>query len=437
MRTKLTALLAMGLVAVLGCQGQWKLGQDGGLESAKTSPDDWNAPLEAEPKILPETYVAAGKLAESRGDLVLAASMYRKSIALSPAYAEGYNRLGLMLTKLGYYKQAEEALQAAVELGGDQAYFRNNLAYCYIVQNRWVEAEALLREALKIQPEFARARVNLGMVLARMEQYPEAMAMFRSVLPEAGAHYNLGLIYELNQRYHEARACFAQALTLNPRMTTARAALERIAAQFRAQQQPEEGPADTSSEDRTEVAEATDDVEAAETPEAAVVPEILTEAEEASTVVPDPREETVSPVAPEEPAPEIQEEGPVAPPLTMPPMEEEDQEDSSLVGPPIPPGLLSALEEAKARAQEPAVKPAAPEQSTTGASAIEQELEQSKSEPTYDPLSDAKAVLAEIVAEVALLAPGSAVDADANGSDLASAFVPVLWEGHTGTDGVD
>jgi len=236
MKPQLAGLCSLVLLVMLGCQEAWREGMSGRKQHEQlgtSKPDPADVAPEPEPKILPETYLAAGRLAQGRGDLMLAVSMYRKAIALKQDYVEVYNLLGLVLGQLGHHKKADNALITAVEFAPDKAYLRNNLAYSYILQRRWADAEVQLRRALEFQPEFARARVNLGVVLARRGLYQQAMEQFLLVLPPASAHYNLGLMQEMNRRYRLARASFSQALALDPGMIAARDALERIATHVR------------------------------------------------------------------------------------------------------------------------------------------------------------------------------------------------------------
>ncbi|MBN1347211.1 MAG: tetratricopeptide repeat protein [Phycisphaerae bacterium] len=231
MKPRLLAYCGTALVLILGCQEAWqtgKLGADRHERVGPPMPDLSEVQDQPEPSILPETYLAAGRLAEGRNDLILAVSMYRKAAALNQDSVDARNRLGLVLTRLGHLKLATESLAAAVEIAPDQPYLRNNLAYSYIMQRRWKEAETELNVALELQPEFARARVNLGLVLARTGRYDDALKQFLLVLPASSAHYNLGLMYEMNRRYELASAAFSQALALDPQMGPAKIGLDRL-----------------------------------------------------------------------------------------------------------------------------------------------------------------------------------------------------------------
>jgi len=232
MRAKLLSLCGIVLAVAMGCQSTW---QDDFMKSGRSArdshskPDVEQADPEPEPKILPETYLAAGRLSESRGEVGLAITMYRKVIALNHECTEAHSSLGLLLEKLGDYRQAEQALRTAVELAPDKAFHRNNLAFVYIRQKQWERAESELRRALELQPDFARARANLGMVLANTSRYQEAVQEFSKILPPESVQYNMGLLCEANQQHDRARECYAQALALNPRMTVAQESLKRLA----------------------------------------------------------------------------------------------------------------------------------------------------------------------------------------------------------------
>jgi len=178
--------------------------------------------------VLPRTHYAAGRLHESQNQLERAVEQYRAAVTLDPKYADAYNGLGVCLTRLGRYREAEEQFVKAIELAPDRAHLRNNLAFCYISQRRWADAEAELRNALELKPGFARARINLAMSLAQQGKFDPALQEFRAVLKEGDAQFNMGLMYQSVGRYAEASEAFRAALEKNPRMVAARERLEKL-----------------------------------------------------------------------------------------------------------------------------------------------------------------------------------------------------------------
>jgi Flp pilus assembly protein TadD len=65
--------------------------------------------------------------------------------------------------------------------------------------DRYSDAVTVLREALRIKPDFAEAHNELGYSYLKMQQYPAAVASLRQATrlkPDyALAHLNLGLTY--------------------------------------------------------------------------------------------------------------------------------------------------------------------------------------------------------------------------------------------------
>jgi len=185
-------------------------------------------PEKGGPEILPDTHFAAGRLHEHNGHLTRAVEQYRLAIGLNPDHIEAYNRLGIVLARLGRFKESEEVYQQAIELTPDQVYLRNNLAFDYIMQARWAEAEDQLIQTLEKSPDFMRARINFALVLAQQEHFDEAMIQFRMALPAEDAHYNMGLMYQSKRRLLEAAQAYKSALEANPKFAAAKKRLEKL-----------------------------------------------------------------------------------------------------------------------------------------------------------------------------------------------------------------
>jgi len=178
-------------------------------------------PMDA-PRILPETHFAAGQLFEAQGQIEKAIGQYRLATVVNHEYAAAYNRLGILLGRVGRHADAETALRRAVELRPGDPLLRNNLGFQYALAGRLSDAEAELANAVQLRPDFARAYINLGLVLSRQERYRDALAAFRSAVPEEDAFYNLGLMFQAQHRYRDAADAFEHVLTLDPGSQAAR-----------------------------------------------------------------------------------------------------------------------------------------------------------------------------------------------------------------------
>jgi len=95
-----------------------------------------------------------------------------------------------------------------------------DLADSYLDLKRYEEALAAYDQALRLDPNKARAYGNKGNALANLKRYEEALAVFDQALrldPNyALTYYNKGITLASLKRYEEALAAFDQALRLDP-----------------------------------------------------------------------------------------------------------------------------------------------------------------------------------------------------------------------------
>ena len=121
---------------------------------------------------------------------------------------------------LGNPEEAEARLRRAIELKPDYAEAHYNLANALGAQGKLEEAVAHYRCALALVPNFINAHNNLGTTLNRQGKLEEAAAQFRRVIElepqNARAHYNLGNILREKPDYAAAIAHYKQALAPRP-----------------------------------------------------------------------------------------------------------------------------------------------------------------------------------------------------------------------------
>jgi predicted O-linked N-acetylglucosamine transferase (SPINDLY family) len=99
-----------------------------------------------------------------------------------------------------------------------------NLGTLLSTQQREADAEAVYRQALERQPNFAHALLNLGHVLERRGAHDEALSQWQRVIDGGAAvdmrlhaHNNRGRLLEVLRRFPEAEAELAASLVLQPR----------------------------------------------------------------------------------------------------------------------------------------------------------------------------------------------------------------------------
>lgn len=98
--------------------------------------------------------------------------------------------------------------------------------HAFIDSQRYSEAHdtpnaiAKLEEAIRIDPDFREAHINLGAQYARAKRYPEALAQLQTALeigpPEAMVYSNMAWVHAALQQFPEAESFARKALTLEP-----------------------------------------------------------------------------------------------------------------------------------------------------------------------------------------------------------------------------
>jgi predicted CXXCH cytochrome family protein len=192
----------------------------------------------------PETWYNLGLLQSSVGDKKSAIDSFRKSIGLDPEFADSRNSLGYVLAEMGRFQEAETEIRGALsiwpamqaahanlayvlqmrgdleeaishfERAGDSAFNQFSYGIALARVNRPAEARARLarslqadggqpvahevlgqlleadgkiseavshyKEAIRLKPDFGKARLELGSLLARKGDRPGAAVEFRA-----------------------------------------------------------------------------------------------------------------------------------------------------------------------------------------------------------------------------------------------------------------
>ena len=120
--------------------------------------------------------------------------------------------------KLDRDQEAEAALRKSLELDSEAPETHYALATLFItpIMNQPGRAESSFREAIRLQPDYSAAHMNLAIVLFRENRPAEADDQFKSAIryhPEyALGHYNYGLMLIAENRRQEARSQMKSAV---------------------------------------------------------------------------------------------------------------------------------------------------------------------------------------------------------------------------------
>lgn len=198
-----------------------------------------------------ESLFAIAAIHADRGNTDLATRAYAEVISLEPDNALAQQGLGLSHFEARRFEDAEPPLERAVEIDGTlwrahnalgiiadrrQQYaaavshytsaisaqptvasVRNNRGYSKYLSGDLAAAKQDFLAALQIDPGYNRAWQNLGLVLAREQDYPEALEAMSHAIPEYVAMNDVGYIAMLDGNYQVAQSMFEGAVMLSPR----------------------------------------------------------------------------------------------------------------------------------------------------------------------------------------------------------------------------
>ncbi len=126
---------------------------------AQTSP----APREQQVKPSDEL-LAEGVAALERGDAPTARDLLERALAADPHSAEAHTYLGVLADRAGDLNDAERHFALAARLAPQSARTRNNYGAILLCLNRTGEAAAEFEASLRLDPDQAKALVNLAQI---------------------------------------------------------------------------------------------------------------------------------------------------------------------------------------------------------------------------------------------------------------------------------
>jgi Flp pilus assembly protein TadD len=183
-----------------------------------------------------DAYLLSGRVAQEQGDPALAERRFRHYLKLRPGKAEGLWRLGVSLLTEEKYQEAELLLKQALEKNSSLGAAHYNLGLLYSRRGKDLLAKSHLEAATQLLAENAKAYYELGTVLVRLNDPADAEADFRKALAlDPGyveAHYALGTLLRQTGRREEASRSIAEYDRLSSAALKNRERTRRISAYF-------------------------------------------------------------------------------------------------------------------------------------------------------------------------------------------------------------
>ena len=120
--------------------------------------------------------------------------------------------------QLNCWRTSKALLEHDISVTGGTAVIHNNLGTILVDEGNWPEAERQFSEALRLDPTYARARINLATGLARQDKAADAARQLRDMEPvwEAEGHRQLAKIFLEQMKVNEAIEEYSAAATLEP-----------------------------------------------------------------------------------------------------------------------------------------------------------------------------------------------------------------------------
>ena len=176
----------------------------------------------------PETALALTHALKQRGESDEALAVFEDLLRRRPDDGRNWASYGQLLQERGDRPGSVAALgkgvailRETVRLRPDDAKARSDLGFALTVQGKLAEAADALRIAIRLRPDDADPYTNLGAILIDAEHdYDGAVAALRTAIrlrPDApNAHMNLGVALEFRGELTEAAAEFRTAIRLQP-----------------------------------------------------------------------------------------------------------------------------------------------------------------------------------------------------------------------------
>jgi len=171
--------------------------------------------LVSHPEML-EAHEALGLVHLEEKQYTQAVEEFRQVLAQEPNRAKTRYLLGVTHLAAGRPRDAITALEAAAVQDPKSAATCCALGQAYLDLKDFARAVTWLKKGQGLAPHHQKINQHLGMALAALKRYPEALEAFLKAGDEAQAYNNIGVYYFMEGRFEEAAKCFQRALELRP-----------------------------------------------------------------------------------------------------------------------------------------------------------------------------------------------------------------------------
>lgn len=140
-------------------------------------------------------------LMDERGDKKTARTLYQKAIQAEDCCADCYCNLGIIESQEGSYPKAIDAFTQALKHNPRHYEAHYNLANLYAEVGNYALAKIHYEIAIELEPSFSNSYYNLGLCLAMMKLYEDAvkvLSTYRDLTPDEEHQQTNDLIFKLS-----------------------------------------------------------------------------------------------------------------------------------------------------------------------------------------------------------------------------------------------
>lgn len=167
-------------------------------------------------------YVTLGNIQQAQGEINAAIQSYTQALQLDPNLPQAHANLGSMFYKQGKIEQAIVSYRQAISIQPDLAAVYSNLAKALRQQGKEDEAQICEQKSLEFCPktEDDKSLLNRGNKFAQAGKLDEAISAWQQAItlnPNfAEAYCQIGMIWRYQGKYKEAINQFKNALAIQP-----------------------------------------------------------------------------------------------------------------------------------------------------------------------------------------------------------------------------
>lgn len=183
-----------------------------------------------------------------------ARAAYKKLLDKQPDNPEYLHRMGVVCTRLQRDGEARSYYERARQHDPKNVTLLTDMGYSAYVRGNYMEAERLLRDALKLKPADKRATSNLALVLGSRGKPEESLELLRSIGDEASALAGLAYIHAKRGQFELAEKRYREALKTDPNFKEAANALAQLEKQRSRREEPKPAGVQVASAKKSDIA---------------------------------------------------------------------------------------------------------------------------------------------------------------------------------------